>query len=412
MNVHEFLAEHSMEPERIIPEDCAPRFLAAMEKGLRGQEGGLPMVPTYLRAEGAVPRGTPAAVIDAGGTNFRRALVTFGDGDYKVEELEKTSMPGVSAPTDFTGFIGYTADKLLPLMGRAKSVGFCFSYMALMTPQRDGYDPRFTKQVKISGCSGRYICRELSAELERRGVSGVSFTLLNDTAAVLLGVSALLEKSEYDGFFGLVSGTGTNTCCMLPLAGIPKLGGGEGSMLVNLESGYMMDLPRGDFDTRLDNQSSDPGRCWHEKMTSGAYLGELCRIALCGAAEEGLISHKPGCAHADAAAADAWCAGEGLESYSEDEREFIRGVCLALFDRAGRCVASNLGGLMLLTGEGREKPVCVCAEGSLFLKSRYFRPALEKHLGEYAENIGRSFVFRTSEDTTLLGSAAAALLNR
>lgn len=414
MRAEDFLIAHGMQPERIEPAECAPRFVAAMEKGLRGEEDGLPMLPTYLKADGRVPRAVPAAVIDAGGTNFRRALVTFGDGDYRVEELRKTTMPGVTAPDDFDGFIRYTADALMPLMDRAQHVGFCFSYLAVMTPDRDGCDPRFTKQVKISGCAGRHLCGELAGELARRGVTGKSFTLLNDTAAVLLGVSALLDKDSYDGILGLVSGTGTNTCCMLPLSAIPKLGGGEGKMLVNLESGYMKDLPRGDFDRLLDEASNDPGRGWHEKMTSGAYLGELCRISLCAAADQGLISQCiRGVPHMDASQADAWCDGQGLEGLAESEadRVFIQTVCRAVFDRAARCVASNLGALLLLTGAGREGPACICAEGSLFLKSRRFRPALEKHLGAYADAIGRRFEFRTAEDTTLLGSAAAALLN-
>lgn len=414
MDAHGFLKEHGMEPERVEPAECAPRFLAAMEKGLAGEEGGLPMVPTYLRAEERAPDGVPAAVVDAGGTNFRRALVTFGGGTYRAEGLEKTIMPGVAAPTDFDGFISYTADRLMPLMDLSGRVGFCFSYMALMTPERDGHDPRFTKQVRISGCQGRYICASLREELHRRGVSGKSFTLLNDTAAVMLGVSALAERERYGGFAGLVAGTGINTCCALPADRLKSSAAFGGSMIVNLESGYMKDLPRGDFDEELDQKSGDPGRGWHEKMTSGVYLGELCRTALLRAADEGLVSEKiREAGRMDAAEADAWCAGEGLEAYTQgaEDADFVREVCLSMFDRAARCAASNLGGIMLLTGEGRDRPVCVCAEGSLFSRSRYFRPALEKYLGEYAGSIDRSFEFRSARDATLLGAAAAALTN-
>ncbi len=415
MEAEKFLKSHGMEPGRIDVLSCAERFLAAMEKGLSGEEGGLPMLPTYLNAQGRVAINEPVAVIDAGGTNFRRALVTFTQDAYRVEELEKTTMPGVLRQEDFDGFIRYTADALMPLMDRTRLVGFCFSYMAVMTPERDGCDPRFTKQVKITGCEGRHICAELGGELARRGVSGVRFTLLNDTAAVLLGVSALLDKDAYSGLVGLVNGTGTNTCCILPTSAIKKLNCPGGSMLVNLESGYMKDLPRGDFDLQLDAMSNDPGRCWHEKMTSGAYLGELCRTALCAAADEGLIPDRiKTLGHIDTSVADGWCAGEGLCEYadSEAERELMRDICLSLFDRAARCVASNLGAIMLLTGTGRDRPVCICAEGSLFLKSRRYRPALQKHLEEFCAAAGRSFEFCTSEDTTLLGSAAAALLNR
>jgi hexokinase len=417
MDACDFLKKHGMDPERIDPEECAGLFLDSMEAGLRGESGALPMIPTYLRAEGAVPENTPAAVIDAGGTNFRRALVTFSGGDdYRVEELYKTSMPGVAAPATWEEFIGFTADAIMPLMDRADSVGFCFSYLARETPDLDGADPHFTKQVNISGGEDRRICAALREELERRGVRDKKFVLINDTAAVLLGVSALLDKNAYDGFIGLVSGTGTNTCCMLPDDRVKKLGmTGKGQMLVNLESGYMMDLPRGDFDRLLDEESNDPGRGWHEKMTSGAYLGELARIAASAAADEGLISPKiKNARHMDASLADRWCDGQGLDGLCETDgdRKFVSDVSLALFDRAARCVCANLIGIMLLTGEGKKLPVCVCAEGSLFLKSRHFRPLLEKYMEERALGaLGRKFEFRTSSDTTLLGSAAAALLN-
>ena len=67
---------------------------------------------------------------------------------------------------------------------------------------------------------------------------------------------------------------------------------------------------------------------------------------------------------------------------------------------------------MLLTGEGKDKPVCVCAEGSLVQKSRLYRPCLEKLLREeVAEKLGRHAVLQVSYETTLGGSAAAALLN-
>lgn len=405
-----------MEPERIDVGKCAGLFLDKMNAGLRGEDGGLPMAPTYLRAEGAIPKNVPVAVIDAGGTNFRRALVTFTDGGYLVEDVFKSLMPGVESPASWDDFTSFCAEALLPLTDRAERVGICFSYYAEMTPERDGRDPRFTKQVRVSGCKGKHICRDVAAQLRLKGVRDGRFVLLNDTAAVLLGVSALLDKGLYDGFVGLVAGTGVNTCCSLPAARIPKLGGAAAdSMLINLESGYMTALPRGEADERVDAGSIDPGRCLYEKMTSGAYLGEVVRQTLLLAADEGLISDGiRALPHADASLADRWCAGDIDAAIADTpgEREFIKSVSCLLFDRAASCVAANLAALLLLTGEGMEGPACICAEGSLFLRSRRFRPALEEQMARYVGGVlGRKYEFHSAEDTTLLGSAAAALLN-
>ena len=102
-------------------------------------------------------------------------------------------------------------------------------------------------------------------------------------------------------------------------------------------------------------------------------------------------------------------------SGNEEDGEFVKTVSFALFERSARCMCANLTAIMLLTGAGEcaDKPVCVCAEGSLVDRSRYFRPMLEGFLKDYAgAKLGRYAVLRVGRETTLPGSAAAALLNR
>ena len=118
----------------------------------------------------------------------------------------------------------------------------------------------------------------------------------------------------------------------------------------------------------------------------------------------------------DSAVIDAWSCGEKLESVcrTEEDRAFVQTVCRAVFERSARCMATNLAAILLLTGEGTDhaRPVCVCAEGSLVQKSRVYRPCLEKLLREeLGEKLGRHVTLQVSYETTLAGSAAAALLN-
>ncbi len=82
--------------------------------------------------------------------------------------------------------------------------------------------------------------------------------------AALLGASSALDRGAYSGFIGQISGTGTNTCCALPYSRIPKLGmSGDGSILINLESGLYDGMPQGDFDVILDRESHNPAkRAW------------------------------------------------------------------------------------------------------------------------------------------------------
>lgn len=418
----DFLERHGMSPERIVPSQWAPRMRDNMERGLGGDASALPMIPTYLKMDGAVPKDRRAIVIDAGGTNFRSALAGFTEQGFAVEELSKCSMPGIGEPATWEEFISFVADRIMALTDRANSIGFCFSYTADITPEIDGRVVRIDKEVVVNGASGKLVGASLLAELERRGVSGKKIVILNDTAAVLLGGSAALDKSEYSGFIGQVSGTGTNTCCLLPASRIRKLGRTDDTgIIVNLESGLYDELPRGDFDLILDAESNNPGLKFFEKMTAGVYLGELCRLMLRAAADEGLLSlktaeHVRTLGGIDSAVIDAWASGEGLSDFcgSEEDRDFVQTLSLAMFERSARCMCTNLAAIMLLTGEGSdpEKPVCVCAEGSLVQKGRHYRPVLEKLLKEQAgEKLGKYAVLKVGQETTLPGSAAAALLN-
>lgn len=417
--VRVFLTSHGMEPERVDFDSTTAAFISDMELGLRGRESSIRMIPTYLTADGQLPLGEPAAVIDAGGTNFRTALVSFTEDGPVIDALSVCAMPGTDGAVAWEDFISFVADRLAPLLDRADKVGFCFSYPTEETPERDGRVLSLTKQVQLTCFEGRLICADLAAELERRGITGKSFVLLNDTPAVLLSGSAYAAEKSCDGLVGLISGTGTNTCCVLPDEAIKKPHGAfSGSMLVNLESGNFNGLPRGDFDAELDAGTCDPGVYRHEKMTSGAYLGELCRLTLRCAAREGLFSEAAAekllsLDALSAPEADAMACGGGDMFEGEDARTASE-LCNAVFVRSARCVCCNLAAILVLTDRGSdpEHPACVCADGSVIRKSRAFRGELDELMASFITgSLGRHAVIWSTENATMLGSAAAALLN-
>lgn len=419
---HDFLVKHHMEPERIVPAELAGAMAEDMRRGLKGEKSSLPMIATYLSNDGTVPEGACAAVIDAGGTNFRSALVRFTPGGYQVEDLGRWKMPGIDKPCTWNEFIAFTADHIQHLMDRTDVIGFCFSYNAEITPDMDGKVKRIDKEVVISGCENQLVAASLKEELSRRGIEGKKIVILNDTAAALLGGTVTLDKSAYSGFIGQISGTGTNTCTSVPREMIEKLGlKGSRGMLVNLESGMYNGIESGDFDLLLDRESNNPGDKDFEKKTAGVYLGELCRLMLLAAGEEGFISADSlekarALGHIDSAVIDAWSAGDRLDEIAANpaDGDFARELSLSLFQRSARCMCVNLLAIALLIGAGKEadKPVCVCAEGSLIQRSHYYRPTLEKLLDtEGREKLGLHFRLFVGSETTLPGSAAAALLN-
>ena len=411
-----FLEKHGMSPSRVDPARDAVKMAAEMALGLAGTGGSLPMIPTYLSDTGRIPKDEPVVVIDAGGTNFRCALVSFTDEGCQVEGMRKWKMPGIAAPATWEEFIRFTADAIQPLLDRADKIGFCFSYTADITPEMDGRVVRIDKEVVIKDCEGQLVGASLLAELARRGMTDKKIVILNDTVAVLMGGLASGQHSAGCAI-GQVSGTGTNTCCSLPERRIEKLGrSGDRRMIVNLESGMYDGMPRGDFDRELDEESHNTGLKHFEKMTAGVYLGELCHRMLLAAAEEGLLSPASGAkARAlgwiDSAVIDAWAMGERLEEIAEgpEDAAFVQTVCAAMFERSARCMCTNLAAILLLSGE---ESAGICAEGSLVQKGRVYRPILEELVQKVLrEQLGRRVSFAVGYETTLAGSAAAALLN-
>lgn len=423
----DFLARHGMDPERMDLDACTSAFLAHMERGLKGESSSIAMFPAYLTGEGELPLNEPAVVIDAGGTNLRAALLTMTGTGPVIEGVRTCPMPGSLAPVSWEEFIREAADLAEPAARRSGKIALCYSFPAEITPDRDGRVLSLTKQVKITGSSGRLLGASLLEELTRRGISGRRMVVLNDTIAALLAGVAAPKDTGCGGFAGLVWGTGVNACCSVNTADITKLTAPfpHPAMLINLESGGFTELPTGDIDRRLDAATLDPGTCIYEKMVSGAYLGELIRLTVLQAGEDGLLStgmtaELSGLSRLDTAGADAFCVSpEGqnplaLLCKTDRDRELVHAVIEALFDRAARLVCANLAAVFLITGGGTapEKPMYIMAEGSVIHRSRLARPLLLKHLTGYLTGrLGRRFVLSRTENGNLIGGAVAALLN-
>lgn len=423
-----FLYKYGLDPALVDVDACARAFWADMERGLRGDPGAwMLMLPTYLSLDGDIPRDTPTIVIDAGGTNFRIGLVTMTDGGPMVEDLRVFPMPGSQAPITWETFVDEVSDAVLPFTGRSRRVGLCFSYAAEILPNRDGKVLNLTKQVQISGAQGRELGRDLSAALEAKGAGGITFVVLNDTVAALLGGVAALREEKFDGYIGLIYGTGVNTCYVERQEHLGKVTTpwDQDTMLINMESARFDGAPMGAFDKALDSNSVDPGLCHYEKMVSGRYQGELVWRALRQGAADGLFSPKfsaflNGLEGLTMVQADAFTArpyGDNLMAAAcdgEDDREAVYTIIDQVVERSARLVCANLAGILLQTGAGQHihRPACVVAEGSTFYKGHLFRGKLERLCGSYITGtLGRYLVFRQVADANLVGTAAAALLN-
>ena len=315
------------------------------------------------------------------------------------------------------------------MAGASRRIGFCFSYPIEITPERDGRLLRFTKEIQAEEVVGHLIGENLVAALAEAGHGGPRrAVLLNDTVATLLAGRSAAGEQAYDGYVGLIMGTGTNCAYVERNSRITKLPGldPQGSQIINTESGAFARVPRGEIDLELDRATKDPGIGVFEKMISGAYFGTLVTRTLREAARERFFS-----------AAVARAIGSMEELSAKDVGEFSLdprgpghplGAVLAagapadleaaellvehLVERAAKLSAANVASMVLKSerGERPYAPVCVNAEGSMLFGLRSLRVRMESHLKAYLFDRKRRYceLIRV-ENASLIGAAIAGL---
>ena len=358
-------------------------FLSEMEKGLKGEASSLMMVPTFVGVGGRVEPGRKAVVLDAGGTNFRGAIVEIPP---KVSERQNQPMPGIKDEVDVETFYGAFASEIRRLKPLADSpkIGWCFSYPAEATPTLDAKLVRWTKNIKAPGIVGQFVGAEL---LKRLG--GGEIAIVNDTVATLLAAKATEGDKTYSSYIGFILGTGTNCAYVEKRANITKLGdvaSDATDMIINAESGGFSRIEQSAFDKAMDAKTVQCGQNVFEKMISGAYHGGIGLEIYRAAAKAGLFSKKVadalnGIGSLETMDFDNFCASyvkEGrvnpLDSVfaDPDDAKMARRLGIPVFERAAVLTAVHLAAFAIKSGAGEsaEAPIAINADGSTYYKTR------------------------------------------
>lgn len=405
-SVENFIAVSGIGPNGTDAGLYMRRFREEMERGLNKQQSSLAMIPAYVCCADTALDGKSAIAIDIGGTNLRVALVSFSSGGAAIEHFKSYPTPGTKGKLRWEEFIGLISDAVRPLTAYADKIGICISFPATITPERDALIHRFTKEVDVDGFEGRRVCGELASAL---GVSGIEIKAINDTTAVLL--SGLSAGKDSRGLLGLINGTGTNICCQVDCA---KLGiDGGNKMIVDVESGGFSPPDKNEIDRQLDAATISPSVYEEEKIVSGAYLGEICRLAFREAARQGVFSDESAKNVMSTSAVttpemDAFAAGGDCRIFaSEADAENGRKIVEAVFKRAAKHIALGLIACVEYSLPTHQD-VIISADGSVFRKSALFRSSLDGFVAQYAPD--RKVEFITMNDSTLIGTAIGALM--
>lgn len=420
-----FLTTHKLRASDIDSEDFVKTFTEDMDAGLQGKEGALRMIPTYIEAENDFLADTPVLAIDAGGTNFRAALVSVSvSGNVIVSDTVNYRMPGLDGEISSKEFFRAVAGYIRPLAEKVDRIGFCFSYPTEILPDKDGRLIQFCKEVQAPEVHGQLIGKKL---LDTLGTPEKKIVLLNDTVATLLAGKSESRGLRLDSFIGFILGTGTNTCYIEQNINILKKDGlkKEGSQIINIESGDFRRPPQADLDIQFCNTTSDPGSYKFEKMFSGGYFGGLTLYVLQVAAKEGVLSASSPETIGKLADFHTWDANSFISGQispghplvkiirDSNDAESCRYIIDALIDRAAKLVAGSMAAVILKCGKGRapEKPILITAEGTTFYKLHNFRPRFENYLNSYLSGERKRFYeFTEVAQSGLIGAALAALI--
>ncbi|MHC4433955.1 MAG: hexokinase family protein [Planctomycetota bacterium] len=429
--VQRFLKENGAYHEDIDMGELCDVFRDQMHKGLAGTDSSLAMIPTYIEVGRDISAGEPVIVLDAGGTNFRIAAVTFDEsGRAVIENFLQKRMPGLNREVGKEEFFSTIVEYMAGVVDASERIGFCFSYPTEILPNRDGRLIRFCKEVKAKEVEGELIGRNLIAAIEAAGYEGSKrVAILNDTVATLLaGVSASGQRT-FSSYIGFILGTGSNCCYIESNRRITKTADldPDKEQIVNVESGSFARAPRGAIDLQLDESTLDPGKYTFEKMFSGGYFGALCLRALQQASRQGLFS---------ATAGGQFLGSQNLQTKDvnsflrypegdnplavvcrdadEEDRATVWYVLDGLIERAARVVATMLSSVVLETDKGQDpcEPVCITAEGTTFYELKSLKERVEAYMRSFLQDRhGRFVEFVHVEDATLIGAAIAGLTN-
>jgi hexokinase len=421
-----FLAAHKMRAEDVNIQTVVDVFTSEMINGLNGTKSSLRMIPTYIEADNQFITNVPVVAIDAGGTNFRAAIIRFNSqGKLEISELINAGMPGLDGEISKKEFFDNIASHVKPLAEKCERIGFCFSYPTEILPDKDGILLQFCKEVQAPEVVGQLIGKNL---LEALGMPGKPIVLLNDTVATLLAGKSSTFGKNYDSFIGFILGTGTNTCYIENNSNIGKnktLDQNK-SQIINIESGNYGKATQNDLDKIFDKTTINPGDYRFEKMMSGGYLGGLCLTALKSAAAEGVFTEST---------------ASGILSLNDlstsDINSFVskkisgRGpllcnvlnpadddACIKIIDsiiqRAAKLVAANLAAVILKTNKGKssDRPVLITVEGSVYYKMHNMKIYIEKQLNDYLTGDKKRYIeFIEVKQSSLVGAALAALID-
>lgn len=445
-------------------------LLASFQSAL--QTSAVTMLPSFTEK---LPVGTESGTtvaLDLGGSTLRVAVVQLrpharieGSDTAHLDQLMHVAARQswlVDEPTkklpadDFFDWIAARISSVLRSAGLGdggnRSFGVTWSFPVEPTSAASGKVQQMGKGYEQwRTIADTDLKAHFDAALRRQGVRLRMTSLMNDTEATLLSHAYANPATR----LSLIWGTGLNAAVFLPLTtiGRERLAGrptewlrNSEAVVVNTEvSMFGKDLlPLSQADLQLDASSKQPGFQPLEQLTSGRYLGEICRLILVeaiqrkelfsGAMPKGLevqFSFDTSICSAFEEA-DPSRGPEALtkafdfpNAPTAEDIAMVRLICDAISTRSASLIATMLFSLhrlqrdneVALPGSDSDAPIAIAFCGAVAEKHatalKKAQRVLDALVTKEAETSGRKnrlLVLEAAGDSGLLGAAVGAVM--
>lgn len=386
-------------------------FLSEAKAGLAGEASSLRMLPTFVDQRVTGQEKGDFYALDLGGTNFRVLRLTLlGDGKVGPVTQGKYKVPTAIKQSNAETLFGFLADSVATFLATecggnpTGNLGFTFSFPVEQDALDSGRLVVWNKEFSASGCVGENVVALLQEQLESRGIQLKVKALANDTVGTMEAAAYASPTTA----MGVILGTGTNAAYLEKTANVGKWRGAPSEeMVINTEWGNLdMSGAMTVFDAAIDAASPNPTQQRYEKMISGMYLGELCRVSVLSpevlpafseafakglratyAERMSLPTNLMAQIESDAtpslsATAKALSAA-GLPEGTLRDRVLLREACVCISTRAARLSAMGVvslleqikGGAPSAVSEGGKATIAV--DGTVFECYPYFKERME-----------------------------------
>ncbi|KAI8388305.1 uncharacterized protein BYT42DRAFT_491840 [Radiomyces spectabilis] len=268
-------------------------FKSELNSGLAtmSASGLATMIPSYVTK---LPTGRETGTylaLDLGGSTLRVCAVELlGHGQVTVTEVKRSIAVKDPLRTGTAeAFFDWIVDTVHELVQKINVqtplvMGVCWSFPLDQKGIATGLVLRMGKGFDLKGIDNKDLQSLFKEAFQRKGLDITVTALLNDTVGTLVAHAYANPKVRV----GFIYGTGVNAAypekvqCITKLQDTWPAQDATQEMLVNTEIDIFGSddyLPLNRFDLALDAQHTQPKFQLYEKMMSGAYLGELVRLA-------------------------------------------------------------------------------------------------------------------------------------